>query len=115
MIQINLHEAKAKLSECIEAAMRGERVVIARRNVPAVELTPIRQRLGEPRKLGQGPRQTGYALPDSFWEPLPDDLSAAFNGCSDDRPNPITGTADSAVRSAPRVRDPLRALRVLRG
>ena len=89
MIQLNLHEAKAKLSECFEAAMRGERVVIARRNVPAVELTPIRQRLGEPRKLGQGPKQIGYALPDSFWEPLPDDLSAAFNGCSDDRPDPL--------------------------
>ena len=51
VIQLNLHEAKAKLSECIEAALRGERVVIARRNVPAVELAPIPQRLK--RKRGQ--------------------------------------------------------------
>ena len=91
MIQLNLYEAKGKFSECIEAALCGERVVIARRNrnVPAVELAPIPQRLGEPRELGQGPKQTGYALPDSFWEPLPDDLSAAFNGCPEDRPNPL--------------------------
>jgi prevent-host-death family protein len=85
MIQLNLHEAKAKLSECIEAALRGERVVIARRNVPVVELAPIPQRTSAPRKLGQGPKQAGYALPQSFWEPLPDDLIAAFNGGSDDQ------------------------------
>jgi prevent-host-death family protein len=84
MIQINLHEAKAKLSECIEAALRGERVVIARRNVPAVELAPIPQRPSVPRKLGQGPKQSDYVLPDNFWEPLPDDMIAAFNG-GDDR------------------------------
>jgi prevent-host-death family protein len=84
MIQMNLHEAKAKLSECIEAALRGERVVIARRNVPAVELAPIPQRASVPRRLGQGPKQSDYVLPDNFWEPLPDDMIAAFNG-GDDR------------------------------
>ena len=85
MIQLNLHEAKARLSECIEAALRGERVVIARRNVPVVELAPIPQRSTETRKLGQGPKQPGYALPDSFWKPLPDELVAAFKGVSDER------------------------------
>ena len=86
MIQLNLHEAKAKLSECIEAALRGERVVIARRNVPAVELAPIPQRASEPRKLGQGPKQSGYALPQRFWDPLPDDMLTAFNAGPDDQP-----------------------------
>jgi antitoxin (DNA-binding transcriptional repressor) of toxin-antitoxin stability system len=84
MIQLDLHEAKAKLSECIEAALRGERVVIARRDVPAVELRPVPQRSTEPRKIGQGPIQQGYALPDSFWEPLPDDVVAAFHGTPED-------------------------------
>jgi prevent-host-death family protein len=82
MIQLNLHEAKAKLSECIEAALRGERVVIARRNVPAVELAPIRQRSMGKRKIGQGPKQDGYSLPDAFWDTLPEDLMAAFDGGS---------------------------------
>ena len=52
MIQVNLHEAKAKLSACIDAALRGERVIIARRNVPAVELAPIPQHSAQPRKIG---------------------------------------------------------------
>ena len=79
-IQINVHEAKAKLSEYLDAALRGDRVVIARRNVPLVELKPIVQDASERRTLGQGPREEGYELPDAFWEPLPDDLSAAFAG-----------------------------------
>ena len=83
MSQLNLHEAKAKLSECSVTALRGERVVIARRNVPAVGLAPIPQRTDEPRKLGQGPKQSGYALPDSFWDPLPDDLIAVLSGARD--------------------------------
>lgn len=84
MIQLNLHEAKAKLSECVEAALRGERVIIARRNVPVAELRPIPQRSAPPRKIGQGPRQPGYALPDAFWEPLPPGVAAGFLGESDD-------------------------------
>lgn len=80
MIQINLHEAKAKLSEYLDAALRGERVVIARRNVPLAELTPIAQRPAAARPIGEGPREDGYELPDAFWEPLPDDLAAGFAG-----------------------------------
>ena len=30
MIKVNIHEAKAKLSEYLEAASRGERVVICK-------------------------------------------------------------------------------------
>ena len=34
MIIVNLHEAKAKLSEYAAAVERGEAVLLARRNVP---------------------------------------------------------------------------------
>lgn len=80
MIQVNVHEMKAKLSDYLAAALRGERVVIARRNVPVAELKPIAAPPSAPRSLGQGPREDGYELPDSFWEPLPEELTAAFNG-----------------------------------
>lgn len=83
MIQVNIHEMKAKLSEYLAAALRGERVVIARRNLPLAELTPIRRARTEPRPLGQGPREEGYEVPDVFWEPLPEELVAAFNGTPD--------------------------------
>jgi prevent-host-death family protein len=36
----NVHEAKTNLSQLIEAALRGEEVIIARRGVPAVKLVP---------------------------------------------------------------------------
>jgi prevent-host-death family protein len=80
MLQANIHEMKAKLSEYLDAALRGERVVIARRNVPVAELRPIAQRPTAPRPLGQGPREEGYELPDAFWEPLPPELIAMLNG-----------------------------------
>ncbi|HEY4188450.1 MAG TPA: type II toxin-antitoxin system Phd/YefM family antitoxin [Polyangia bacterium] len=41
MKQVNLAEAKSHLSELIETALRGEEVVIARRDVPLVRLTAI--------------------------------------------------------------------------
>jgi prevent-host-death family protein len=93
MRQINVHEAKAKLTEYLDAALRGERIVIARRNVPLVELKAIAQTSSVPRSIGAGPREDGYELPDSFWEPLPDDLAAAFAGGSVEP----TGEAGSAA------------------
>jgi prevent-host-death family protein len=80
MLQINLHEAKAKLTQFLDAALRGERVVIARRNVPLVELVPVVRPPSTPRPIGAGPKEAGYELPDAFWEPLPADLLAAFEG-----------------------------------
>jgi prevent-host-death family protein len=41
MIKANIHEAKTKLSKLIEAAERGENVVIARAGKPAVMLVPV--------------------------------------------------------------------------
>ncbi len=106
MIQVNIHEMKAKLSEYLAAALRGERVVIARRNLPLVELTPIRRARTEPRPLGQGPREEGYEVPEEFWEPLPKELIAAFNGTPNGISSGPAGTGQSACvedgDSAPR-------------
>ena len=43
MIMVNIFEAKAKLSEYIEAAARGEQVVICKHNQPVAELRPVEQ------------------------------------------------------------------------
>lgn len=53
MRTVNVHEAKAKLSELIERALEGEEIVIARRNVPLVRLTVL-----EPAESG---RRLGWA------------------------------------------------------
>jgi prevent-host-death family protein len=41
-IQVNIGEAKTRLSELVAAAKRGEEVVIARAGQPEVRLVPIR-------------------------------------------------------------------------
>jgi antitoxin (DNA-binding transcriptional repressor) of toxin-antitoxin stability system len=47
--QVNVAEAKAQLSDLIETALRGEEVVIARRDVPLVRLTAISTAKPRPR------------------------------------------------------------------
>ncbi|MDR1635606.1 MAG: type II toxin-antitoxin system prevent-host-death family antitoxin [Bifidobacteriaceae bacterium] len=48
--QLNIQDAKAKLSDLVARAQRGEDVVIARSGVPAVRLVPVAAR-GQ-RELG---------------------------------------------------------------
>lgn len=79
MQTINIHEAKAKLSEYLAVVEAGESVVICRRNVPVAEIVPIRQPRREPRPVGLA-CDKDYDLPASFFEPLPDELLKAFNG-----------------------------------
>ncbi len=40
-MQVNMHDAKTKLSELVAAAERGEEIVIARNGAPAVRLVAI--------------------------------------------------------------------------
>ncbi len=79
MQTINIHEAKAKLSEYLSAVEAGETVIICRRNVPVAEIVPIRQVRKTPRPIGLA-CDAGHEIPASFFDPLPDDLLAAFNG-----------------------------------
>ena len=81
MRRINLADAKAHLSQYIDSVERGETIVLCRRNVPVAEIRPLPQRLNEPRPVGIYP---GLAIPDSFFEPLPEDLLQAFEGGGDE-------------------------------
>jgi prevent-host-death family protein len=69
MLMVNIAEAKAKLSEYVEAVGRGEHVIICNRNRPVAELRPIEAaRLG-PRDLS--PMFPGEAfMTDAFFEPM---------------------------------------------
>jgi prevent-host-death family protein len=49
MKRVNVAEAKARLSELIDAALEGEDVVIARRNTPVVRLTTLRVKKRAPQ------------------------------------------------------------------
>lgn len=51
MVQVNIHEAKTRLSKLLELALNGEEVIIAKRNKPIAKLVPINSLKSE-RKIG---------------------------------------------------------------
>lgn len=70
MIMINIHEAKAKLSEYLARVAAGGSVVICKHNRPVAELRPVAEVRTTPRPFGLGAGT--FEVPDSFFEPLPD-------------------------------------------
>ena len=68
----NIHEAKSRLSQLIEAAERGEEVIIARAGKPVAKLVPYK---GKARSGGQWKGKVKIA--DDFDE-LPADIADAF-------------------------------------
>jgi len=99
MIMVNIHEAKAKLSEYLEAIARGERVLICKRNRPIAELKRIEEKPRAPRPIGGGPHR--FSLPDSFFEPMPDEFLGAFEQGPVFPPGG-SGTDQSPLPRAPR-------------
>jgi prevent-host-death family protein len=77
MIMVNIHEAKAKLSEYLEAVARGERVMICKRNRPVAELRAVEEKQTEPRPVGLGKGKV--TIPPSFFEPMPEFVDAFYN------------------------------------
>jgi prevent-host-death family protein len=75
MITVNIHDAKARLSHYLDAVARGERVLICKRNRPIAELRAVEQKRTEPRPIGGA---KGIVVPDSFFEPMPDEFLEAF-------------------------------------
>ncbi len=78
MIVTNIHEAKAKLSEFLDAVAGGERVVICKRNRPVAELRAVAATRTELRPVGGAHGR--LLVPASFFEPLSDDDLDAFDG-----------------------------------
>jgi antitoxin (DNA-binding transcriptional repressor) of toxin-antitoxin stability system len=66
MVQVNMHEAKTRLSQLVALVEGGERVVIAHGGVPVVELEPTQSR----RQGGQWKGKAQIA-PD-FDAPMPE-------------------------------------------
>ena len=72
MSKVNVFEVKAKLSEYLDRAARGERIVICRHNKPVAELRAIEDVRTEPRRIGPLPGRPTFEIPASFFEPLSD-------------------------------------------
>lgn len=79
MTTVTVHEAKTNLSRLIAAVLAGEEVVIARGKVPAVKLVRV-----EPKpKRVPGLLKGKIELGPEFFEPLPDDELALWEGQGD--------------------------------
>ena len=73
---VNIADAKARLSELVERASRGDEIVIARNGQPRARLVPLEP--PRPRLPGHGAGQ--WQIGDDFNDPLPPDVLAAFSG-----------------------------------
>jgi prevent-host-death family protein len=68
-MQVDMHDAKLRLSQLVSAAENGEDVVIARNGAPAVRLVAVRV---EHRPVRLGVLSGEIELGDDFDVPLPD-------------------------------------------
>jgi antitoxin (DNA-binding transcriptional repressor) of toxin-antitoxin stability system len=75
--RVNIHDAKTNLSRYLAELASGEALVLCNRNQPVAELRSLRSKVRKPRI---GAAKGEFVVPDSFFEPLPDELLKAFSG-----------------------------------
>jgi antitoxin (DNA-binding transcriptional repressor) of toxin-antitoxin stability system len=80
---LNIHEAKAHLSEHLKLLKPGDKIILCRRNVPIAEILPIAQiKKGNAssKKLKRpfGLAKEDFEIPTSFFDPLPEDVLKDF-------------------------------------
>lgn len=76
MVVVNVHQAKTQLSRLLAQAEAGEEVVIARRGEPVVRLVACKS----PGKRQPDVLKGKVVIPDSFFEPLPEEELRAWEG-----------------------------------
>ncbi|MEK7137458.1 MAG: type II toxin-antitoxin system Phd/YefM family antitoxin [Patescibacteria group bacterium] len=76
-MMVNIHEAKAKLSELLNLLEQGEKIYICKRNIPLAELKPIATTHPGRRPLGlaQGKVQVDMT---HFFDPLTEEELQAW-------------------------------------
>ncbi len=70
MHQVNIHEAKTRLSQLIQMAVKGEEIIIAKGNKPVVRLEVLPEARLQ-RKIGSATGLVKF-MSDDFNEPLSD-------------------------------------------
>jgi prevent-host-death family protein len=83
MVTATIFEAKTNLSALIKKTQAGETVIITsgRNKTPVAKLSPIEPAQPIPKKKRLGVMETpGFVIPDSFWEPLPEEELKLWNG-----------------------------------
>ncbi len=76
--RVNIHDAKTNLSRYLAELTPGEPLVLCNRNQPVAEVRSLRKKGGCVPRIGAARGE--FAIPDSFFEPLPDEILKAFSG-----------------------------------
>ena len=76
MLVINVHQAKTQLSRLLARVEAGEDIVIARRGEPVARLVGCKPRNKRQADILKGK----VVIPDSFFDPLPDEELTAWEG-----------------------------------
>jgi prevent-host-death family protein len=74
-VAVNIHEAKAKLSQLLEQALAGDEVIIMRAGKHLVKLVPV---INAPVRRQVGTAIGAFTVPDDFNTELDDEMLAAF-------------------------------------
>jgi prevent-host-death family protein len=77
MTVVTVHEAKTHLSRLIARVLAGEEITIARGHEPVVKLVPAAETKKPPLR---GAFKGQFEFDESFWDPLPEDELAYWNG-----------------------------------
>lgn len=72
---INVHEAKTHLSRLLDRAHIGEEIVLSKAGKPYARLVPLK-----PSAVKRQPGRLKGTLDPAFFEPLPEDELAAWEG-----------------------------------
>lgn len=78
MIQIDIQQLQADLPRCLEQVAQGETIVVCKGGEPFAEIKPAEFGRQTPRPMGLG--QGLIQIQPSFYDPLPEDVIAAFEG-----------------------------------
>ena len=79
MTIVTVHYAKTNLSKLLARVAEGEEVVIARGKTPVAKLMPLVP-AKEERVPGRWKGRPGFGFDERFFDPLPDDELALWNG-----------------------------------
>jgi prevent-host-death family protein len=84
MATVNMHEAKSRLSQLVEAVESGaeREVVIARNGVPAVRMMPLESSKPDKRKYRFGLAKGKFVVPDDI-DALNPEIEKLFYGEED--------------------------------
>ena len=76
-VQVNIYEAKSKLSKLINRVIAGEEVIVAKSGKPVAKIVPLEKSIQD-RKPGSAKGK--IIIAEDFDAPLPDDILKEFYG-----------------------------------